>query len=795
MKSDETVDTSTITNKKKKKVSYYKKPDNMSIDQWQIELRKQFALDQNFEINNIGNHPVFSDFKVYNTESRKIYKVSIRNKEYGMNFCSCPDFKINGLRTCKHIEYVLYKLKNIQQNEKYWGKEADLDYSSVSLRYEKQRKIYLRIGSNRSDQIKKLARNYFDADGYLLPSALYSIDEFVYEAYKIDQDFRIYPDALEYIKNKRNADNREKLMKKYSLNGNNNNFKDLLKVNLYPFQKEGVIKAVKAGRVLIADEMGLGKTIQAIASAEILANELGIEKVLIICPTSLKYQWQMEINKFTNREVNVIEGLIHKRRKQYEDNQFYKIISYGVVRSDLEFINKFAPDLVILDEAQRIKNWKTKIAQSIKQISSEYAIVLTGTPLENRLEELHSIVEFIDRYKLGPLFRFLYTHQIIDEFGKIIGYTKLHDINETLDPILVRRTKKEIEDQLPDRLDKNFFVKMTKEQLRYHSDYYEIVSRLVNKWRRQGFLSEEDRDKLLIALSCMRMVCDSTYILDQKTRHDTKIDELVIILEEVLENKDEKIVIFSQWKRMTELVADELGKMNIGYEYLHGDIPSAKRKEIIDNFHHNRDSRVFLSTDVGGVGLNLQCANIVINIDIPWNPAVLEQRVARVYRLGQKKHVRVINMVSKFSIEHKILHLLKFKKSVFKGVLDKEKDTVLMDSGKFGEFMEQLENMMDNNTEGRYFSPFTSTSSADEKDNDKIKNIPDPNNSNHVALKLTWFRIKLFSRYTKNRKIHKKTEPFINVQTGTKNKFRINIRSFIRRLTSLFIRIRNKKLI
>lgn len=368
--------------------------------------------------------------------------------------------------------------------------------------------------------------------------------------------------------------------------------------------------------------------------------------------------------------------------------------------NDIDYLNDAEFDLIILDEAQRIKNWKTKTARNLKQLKSQYAIVLTGTPLENKLDELHSIVEFVNPYKLGALFRFLDKHQIKEEAtGKIIGYQELNQIRNVLGEILVRRTKKEILQQLPQRIDKNYFVDVTKEQWEIHQDYEHTVSRLVHKWRRFGFLSEQDRQRLLIALSGMRMVSDSTFVLDQETRFDKKIDELVVLLKEIFESGDDKVVIFSQWERMTRLVARELKKMNTGFEYLHGGVPGVKRKDLIANFNKDPGKRVFLSTDAGGVGLNLQSANVIINLDLPWNPAVLEQRIGRVHRLGQQKTVRVINFISKGTIEHKILGIIGFKKSIFEGVLDGGEDHVIMDENKFSKLMKTVEDLNEFETE------------------------------------------------------------------------------------------------
>ena len=187
--------------------------------------------------------------------------------------------------------------------------------------------------------------------------------------------------------------------------------KVILKTDIYPYQKEGALFAVRAGRCLIGDDMGLGKTIQALAAAEFMAQLFHIGKVLIISPTSLKYQWKGEIEKFTDRKATVIEGLTDQRRALYQDNSFYKLVNYELVWRDTEMIRQWSPDLIILDEAQRIKNWKTRTAKNIKQLESPFALVLTGTPIENKIEELHSITEFIDRNPFGPLYRFLAYHQ------------------------------------------------------------------------------------------------------------------------------------------------------------------------------------------------------------------------------------------------------------------------------------------------------------------------------------------------------------------------------------------------
>lgn len=200
----------------------------------------------------------------------------------------------------------------------------------------------------------------------------------------------------------------------------------------------------------------------------------------------------------------------------------------------------------------------------------------------------------------------------------------------------------------------------------------------------------------MLCLSQMRMLCDSTYILDQKTRNDTKVDEALNIIANLLETEGEKVVVFSQWERMTRLIAQELTKREIGFEYLHGGVPSEARGKLITNFADNPNSRVFLSTDAGSTGLNLQSAATIINLDLPWNPAVLEQRIARIYRLGQQRNVQVINLVSANTIEEQMLDKLRFKSAMFEGVLDNGQDAIFLGEGsKLTQMMDTLGEMME----------------------------------------------------------------------------------------------------
>lgn len=300
-------------------------------------------------------------------------------------------------------------------------------------------------------------------------------------------------------------------------------------------------------------------------------------------------------------------------------------------------------------------------------------------------------MQFVDRYRLGPTFRLLHEHQVRDPVGKVVGYTGLDRIGQTLAPVLLRRKKDEVLDQLPGRIDTNVFVPMTELQRKYHTENMEIVARIVQKWRRYRFLSEADQRRLMIALQMMRMSCDSSYLIDKKNDEGRKADEAAELLDEVFERPETKAVVFSQWLGMHELLRRRLAGRKWKHILFHGGVPGGKRKELVDRFREDPDYRAFLSTDAGGVGLNLQHASVVLNMDLPWNPAVLEQRIGRVHRLGQTQPVRVVNFVAQGTIEEGMLSVLRFKKSLFAGVLDGGETEVFLGGSRLNKFMETVE--------------------------------------------------------------------------------------------------------
>ncbi len=259
--------------------------------------------------------------------------------------------------------------------------------------------------------------------------------------------------------------------------------------------------------------------------------------------------------------------------------------------------------------------------------------------------------------------------------------------------------------QLPARSDQNLLVPMTQAQLAYHQENADIVAQIVKRWQRTKFLSDKDQRRLTCALQNMRMSCNSTYLLDQETDHGVKADELAALLDGVFVQPDAKAVVFSQWTRTHDIVIRRLQARGIGWVNFHGGVPAEKRPALVERFRSDPHCRVFLSTDAGAAGLNLQHASTLVNMDLPWNPALLEQRIGRIHRMGQTRPVQIVNFVAKGTIEEGMLSVLAFKRSLSAGILDGGQSEVSLGGSRLARFMKDVQSVTGRMGDGEAMSP------------------------------------------------------------------------------------------
>jgi hypothetical protein len=668
-------------------------PDGLPPEPWlspdeimhqAIEDRKKRAKTENLTIL-LGE--MYKGEHLVETTRGLQYKVTLHDPEAGLGHCGCPDFLTNRLGTCKHLMALTDHIKKRRDLAKRLKAErfpfGDIYWDSV---HEKPRLFCERPPEEIRD-VTDLLKKHFDSQGLF---SSHDPGDFLglLSELKGNKRFRIQESVLSRLDGylaERQLD---------ELAGDEFPSLENIRATLYPYQEQGVRFALFKKAVLIGDEMGLGKTLQAIVLGVLKKEVFGFQRVLVITMASLKEQWKREIERFSTEKAVVVAGSRELRQKSYHDpDSLFKITNYEAVLRDVTFLSRLKPDLVILDEAQRIKNFTTKTAEAVKSIPRKHSVVLTGTPLENRLEDVYSIVQFLDPHFLAPLWKFAADHFMLsrDKKGRILGYRNLDKLHERLKGIVIRRRKEEVLSELPEEIVNNYYVDLNVKQAEIHNGYLQSLLPLINK----KFLTPVDIRRIQELLLKMRMVCNSTYLIDRKTNISPKMKELEGILYELIIENGRKVVIFSEWTTMTFLVGKQLSMASIPFVELSGKIPVNKRQSLIDEFTNNPDCKVFLSTDAGGTGLNLQAADCVINFELPWNPARLNQRKGRVNRIGQlSKCINVVNLIAKNSIEEKILAGLQLKQDVFQGVFDGGLDTVEFSREKRTEILNKLREMM-----------------------------------------------------------------------------------------------------
>jgi len=633
----------------------------------QLDLRRVRAEKETMRIDALGEGPIGVRFGVRSASERR-YEVEVRDPAHRVNTCSCPDFRINGLGTCKHVETVLAR-HGPRLRERGGGPRAFLyvDRARGAIA------IHPAVGRG-NGLAAEFRRAFFNGDGVFRGRTDADIARLLESAARLgDRGLAVGPEVLADVARARDEASWGRTAA--AIRRRAESGKDpfgFLAGALYPYQVQGAIQLLERRRSILGDEMGLGKTVQAIAAATFLIREGHAARVLVVCPASLKHQWTQEVRRFAGIEATVVEGFPRARHALYESAASpFVVANYEQIFKDRRFLRSsdLRWDVVVLDEAQRIKNWRTKTANAVKDLRDRcrFAFVLTGTPLENNLEDLYSVCQFVRPEVLGPLWEFHDRYCRLDEDGRTRGYRNLDELRSRISSLYLRRTKESVQLELPDRVVSRFYVEMTPQQREAHDDHARGVAILMALMKRRP-LTEEERKRLSLLLLMMRRACDDSTMGKGRPGPSPKLEELDRILDDVVEAGGRKAIIFSEWTDMLDQVAGRLHRRRLGHVYLHGGVPTPRRGALCDRFRTDPTCRVFLSTEAGGLGLNLQAATVVIHMDLPWSPARLEQRNGRAHRIGQRHTVQAITLVAKDSIESRIESLIASKRALFDAV-------------------------------------------------------------------------------------------------------------------------------
>ncbi|MGM0164854.1 DEAD/DEAH box helicase [Enterococcus sp. DIV1059_2] len=484
---------------------------------------------------------------------------------------------------------------------------------------------------------------------------------------------------------------------------------DTMKLTPFAFQKVGISYLVSNKVGIIGDEMGLGKTLQALGAAYYLKNENILNKIIVICPSAVKYQWAEEVEKFTDMSAVVLDGNKTKREKILEvwskDSTNFLLANYELVRNDIEAFESLPFDCIILDEAHRMKNRTSKTFQAVARLQPEYRFALTGTPMQNKPEEAFALMSWIAPDVFGGITKFREKHVVVGEkFGKRfvdLGYKNLDEIREKMAPFILRRLKKDVADELPTIVHSTSYSEMNAPQKAVYTAIETdkaAIQKTIKEIYETSAKAQSDpnfrtpEEELLSGFRYMQIaVSDHPHLLLQgkskmakkylpllkKCKTSPKMEELFETLKPLIEN-GHKVVMFSTYTTMLKIIYDRFYTQFDQEPYvIAGHIDAKQRQAQIKRFREYDDRQIMLCSDAANYGINLQFADVLINYDLPWNPAVIEQRYGRIHRIGSTyEQVTMIDMVTKDTIDEKILKTLETKRDLNSGLIEKTEEEI-----------------------------------------------------------------------------------------------------------------------
>lgn len=657
-----------------------------AIRRFEREMRQHRAYTEPYLIQQLGEG--IEAFRVRSTSGTPGYTVDIVDGSQRRDTCTCQDFFTNDLGTCKHIEAVRRLLAASRAlREEYAAMGSAPRRPTLVVQAEGGLRL---VTAGRWSRKAMQAAGLVEVDGRIEPAQEGPLAQASADTVRITA---AAPVAWERIRAERQLVRRGEQVKKALQKGKLGI--DILNKPLFPYQREGVAHLLREGRALLSDDMGLGKTVQAIGACEVLCARGEAERVLIVAPASLKDQWAKEIHRYAGHRAVVVGGSQERRRAALRSDARYKIVNYELTWRNLEDLQALNADILVLDEAQRAKNFRTRTSTTLRSIPSRFLFVLTGTPIENRLDDLYALMQLVDPGLLAPLWRFNLRFHQQTSTGKIVGYKNLGALRAVVAPKVLRRRKEEVLPQLPPVTHQTRYTKLTPEQERQEADHRQTAARLAAMAEHRA-LSPEERERLLAALLKARQACNAAELCDPKTPHpgSPKLDEFEQLVDEIASQGTQKILVFSEWVNMLRLAAERLDRIGVGYRMLHGSIPTERRPALLQDFHDKPEAQELLSSDAGGVGLNLQVATYIIHLDLPWNPARLDQRIGRAHRLGQTRGVTVTYLCAEAGIERGIEGTLGLKRSVRSAALDVNSDIESLTAPNFAAFLRSLRDLL-----------------------------------------------------------------------------------------------------
>lgn len=609
-----------------------------------IEERKKKAEQARYSIEFSDN--IFGEHVLTNERGVQ-YKLTFRDINRKHGYCNCPDYRINRLGTCKHLIYAFTQLQN--DPDRIPQTPIPYPFIEVFLNPFRNNKISYFFPEKITGQIAELFYRYFGNRNFIEEDDIERFTGFLNNTHRFKK-ILVRPEVYEKVKKvtKQLAISRVKENKKLNLN--------LLKTNLLPFQVDGVEFATFNIGAMLADDIELGRITQAVATAIMKKDLFGFSRTLIICPANLRHHWKREIENLSNERLCIIERQPEDQAGIYQNaKDFFILINYDKINQYLEVIKESPPDLIILDEAQRIKNYESDISVSISSIPRKHTLLLSGNLYNYHLIELYALMMHVDQELLSPLWDFSYRYCIFDNHSsnRIIGFYNLDELDQRIEKIVLHRTKEQVIRHLPKVSYVDLPVPLHPVQIKIQLGLAKELLEILQK----KIISQFELQQAVELIRKLRMVADSSFLVDDMTNLSPKTEELKSLLTERLNirKKRKKVIIFTEWKRMAQVISRVLRLCKIKFVEITDETPEKQRTLSLKSFTTDPDCLVLVSSCATLDESEIKASDIVIHFDIPADRSLKSLRMGSISGIIQRDgNLTCFNLYSKNSIEERL---------------------------------------------------------------------------------------------------------------------------------------------
>ena len=650
----------------------------------------RFALQRESSAGGDGVERVLADYRVSELAGPQSWRVSVRGAAPQDCRCTCEAFALSEHGFCEHVDFALRTLLADRDSRDALVRGVQTDYSQISLSAGARHVLRWRQGRSCPESVGRAAFALLDARGRLHAEADGALQQLLQSAAEVGHELRVDAAVWELLALGRDAAQRvQRLGEAYPQGLESPALRGLLKLPLPHYQLEAAIYAACAGRSLVADDLGLGLFAPALAAAELLMQHFGVERVLVLCAESAQARWLTEAQTLSSAQADIVWGDTAARQAQLAAAGQIKVAATASLQQDLALLQGFAPELIIVDEAQRLDG---DALAALKQLDSGFMLMLSGQILNGQPQDLLPLVELLDAQRSGPLAQLLRSHARRDELGRVVGFSALDDIDESLERLMFSRSRAELLSSLPLALVQLRAVALTEQQLALQVAPVTALRRSVARWQRSGYVSDAEQLQLGRVLQGLRRLAISPQLLGEAGAAP-KLAAATALTRELLGAAAERLLVCCQWDDALALLLPRLQSAGIAAVQIHADQPLAQRQALALRWRNEAGVTVLLCSDAAGLGLDLRVADAgLVNLELPWGDRLLEQRLSHLVDFADQdtRGLPLIQLQAQSGLEQAMLQVLDSQPDLSAGSLDGDASQQLLHGDELGRFMQAL---------------------------------------------------------------------------------------------------------